>query len=193
MRIERAVNYIRTLGPGLRLCIWVNGCSRGCPGCVSQRLQQPDESTDVDIYEYFVGYNLDRIDGVTISGGEPFEQPEELNKLVDYLIKRGMRDILVYTGYTLSELKSQKNNSIDLVLGKISVLIDGPYIIERDMGKGNLRGSDNQCIHYLIPEYKDVYDSYISELREPEELILGNTLLSVGIPDRQYIEEFKRK
>ena len=193
MRIERAVNYIRTLGPGLRLCIWVNGCSRGCPGCVSQRLQQPDESTDVDIYEYFVGYNLDRIDGVTISGGEPFEQPEELNKLVDYLIKRGMRDILVYTGYTLSELKSQKNNCIDLVLGKISVLIDGPYIIERDMGKGNLRGSDNQCIHYLFPEYKDVYDSYISELREPEELILGNTLLSVGIPDRQYIEEFKRK
>ena len=193
MRIERAVNYVRTLGPGLRLCIWVNGCLRGCPGCVSQRLQQPDDSTDVDIYEYFAGYNLDKIDGVTVSGGEPFEQPEELSRLVEYLVRRGVRDILVYTGYTLSELKAQKNDSIDSILGKIAVLIDGPYVMEMDTGKGNLKGSDNQCIHYLIPEYRELYEAYMNDLRSPDEVILANTLLSVGIPDRQYIDDFKRK
>ena len=193
MRIERAVNYVRTLGPGLRLCIWVNGCQRGCPGCVSQRLQQPDDSTDVDIYEYFAGYKLDRIDGVTLSGGEPFEQPEELSRLVEYLTKRGVRDILVYTGYTLSELKEKNSDSINSVLRKISVLIDGPYVMERDSGKGNLKGSDNQCIHYLIPEYRDLYEAYMDDLRSPDEVILGNTLLSVGIPDRQYIDDFNRK
>lgn len=193
MRIERAVNYIRTLGPGLRLCIWVNGCSRGCPGCVSKRLQEADEGTEVDIYEYFSRYNLERIDGVTVSGGEPFEQPEELRKLVDYFTKRGIEDILVYTGYTLSELCAKKNRDIDSVLEKISVLIDGPYILERDSGRGNLTGSDNQCIHYLIPKYREEYEAYIKELRAPEEMILGNTLLSVGIPDRQYIDEFERK
>ena len=192
MRIERAVNYIRTLGPGLRLCIWVNGCSRGCPGCVSERLQHPDESTDVDIYQYFSGFNLDAIDGVTISGGEPFEQPGELKKLIEYLSNRGVHDILIYTGYTLLELRALKNSDIDAVLAAISVLIDGPYMIEMDTGKGNLMGSDNQCIHYLRPEYRDVYEGYMRPLRSPEEMILGNTLLSVGIPDQQYIKEFNK-
>ena len=50
MRIERAVNYVRALGPGRRLCVWVNGCCRHCEGCVSERLQKIDEETDVDIY-----------------------------------------------------------------------------------------------------------------------------------------------
>ena len=95
MRIERAVNYVTTLGPGRRLCIWVNGCPRKCEGCVSQRLQLVDEGTENDIYEYFFAYNMESIDGVTVSGGEPFMQADELLKLVEYLKRRGVSDILV--------------------------------------------------------------------------------------------------
>ena len=134
MRIERVVNYITTLGPGSRLCIWVNGCSRKCVGCVSPNLQNVDESTEVDIYECLYAYNLELIDGVTISGGEPFEQAEELYRLVRYIRRRGIRDILVYTGYTYDQLKDMQSAAVDGVLEAISVLIDGPYVEELDFG-----------------------------------------------------------
>jgi anaerobic ribonucleoside-triphosphate reductase activating protein len=156
-------------------------------------LQTPDDSTEVDIYDYFSEYNLSRTDGVTVSGGEPFEQPAELHRLVDYFIRRGVSDILVYTGYTVEELRCMKNPDVDGVLEKISVLIDGPYVVERDNGKGNLMGSDNQRIHYLIPKYKSLYEQYLNDDRLPEEMILGNTFLAVGIPDRDYIEAFETK
>lgn len=191
MRIERAVNYVTALGPGKRLCIWVNGCSRACPGCVSPRLQQADPETEVEIAQYFAEYRLDRIDGVTVSGGEPFEQAEELAVLVRYLRERGVRDILVYSGYTLDELIAQKSAAVEEVLRGISVLIDGPYIRELDTQCGNLAGSSNQKIHYLDESVKPRYEAYASEVRAVQEMTLGNTLLGVGIPDAAYIEKFK--
>ena len=190
MRIERAVNYVTALGPGKRLCVWVNGCSRRCPGCVSPRLQQVDEETEVEITSYFSDYRLDAIDGVTISGGEPFEQAQELVKLVHYFQKRGVRDILVYSGYTMEELIAQKSKAVDEVLQNISVLIDGPYIRELDTQSGNLMGSSNQQIRYLDESVRPRYEAYAAQARKMQEMILGNTLLAVGIPDAAYIENF---
>lgn len=190
MRIERAVNYITALGPGKRLCVWVNGCSRGCKGCVSKRLQAVDESTEADIETYFFGYNLEAIDGVTISGGEPFEQSKELNKLVKYFKRRGIKDILVYTGFTIEGLRKAKNADVAEILENISVLIDGEYVEELDSGKGNLKGSDNQRILYLDESVKEKYEAYLHAERGMQEMTLGNTMLAVGIPDRAYIEKF---
>ena len=192
MRVERAVNYMTTLGPGNRLCVWVNGCSRGCKGCVSSRLQKIDEGTEVDIHEYFFGYNLSNIDGVTISGGEPFDQISELCRLVDYFRKRGVDDILVYTGYTYKELIEMKNPEVNTVLSQIAVLIDGPYIEELDDGLCNIKGSSNQNIYYLDPKVKEKYERYINPVRNVKEMTLGNVMLSVGIPDKAYIENFNK-
>ena len=192
MRIERAVNYMTSLGPGRRLCVWVNGCNRRCEGCVSKRLQEVDEGTEVDIYEYFFGYNLEAIDGVTISGGEPFEQADELCRLTEYFRRRGVSDILVYTGYTYEELVSMENLSVKKVLESISVLIDGPYIKELDFGISNIKGSENQRIHYLDASVKDFYQRYITDTRNVKEVTLGNVLLGVGIPSKEYIENFNK-
>ena len=193
MRIERAVNYVTTLGPGRRLCIWVNGCPRKCEGCVSQRLQLVDEGTENDIYEYFFAYNMESIDGVTVSGGEPFMQADELLKLVEYLKRRGVSDILVYTGYTYEELLHMNNPSVNGVLEKISVLIDGPYVKALDFGKSNIKGSENQKIYYLDESVREIYENYITDERSVEEFILGNVLLGVGIPYEEYISEFTKK
>jgi len=190
MRIERAVNYVETLGPGKRLCVWVNGCSRRCVGCVSARLQRIDESTEVQIEEYFLGYNLQQTDGVTVSGGEPFEQIDELYKLVRYFRRRGVRDILVYTGFTLQELREMNSEKIEGILNNISVLIDGPYIEKLDGGAGNLKGSDNQQIYYLDETLREKYEKYLSQERKMQEIEMANVLLGVGIPDREYIEQF---
>lgn len=192
MRIERAVNYVTALGPGRRLCVWVNGCSRGCKGCVSERLQKIDPTTETDIDEYFFGYNLSSIEGVTVSGGEPFEQREELLRLLKYFKRKGVKDILVYTGYTLEELQKEGDEKVEEILKLVSVLIDGAYVAEQDLGTHNLKGSENQRILYLDESVKEKYEAYVKERREMQEMQLANVKLGVGIPTAEYIEKFKK-
>lgn len=191
MRIARAVSQITTLGPGKRLAIWVNGCSRGCPGCVSERLQVADEFTEVNIEDFLDGFFEKMPDGVTISGGEPFEQISELGHLMTYLRAKGVEDILIYTGYTLRELRDMQHPVVDHILALCSVLIDGPYVLGQDTGQGNLKGSDNQQVHFLDPSVKPKYLSFMNEKRSMQELDMGHIRLGVGIPDRAYIEQFK--
>lgn len=190
MRIERALADIYTLGPGNRLGIWVNGCHRNCPGCVSKRLQKIDNEVDFVIEEYFKDYNFGRFDGVTISGGEPFDQIDELDHLVKFLKEMGINDILVYTGYLLNDLIMMNNPIVISILSNISVLIDGPYIESLNDDTNNIKGSSNQEIYYLKKEYKEIYQKYIHKERMMQEMQYGNTLIGVGIPTKEYIRKF---
>lgn len=192
MKIERAITNVKTLGPGNRLCIWTIGCKRKCLGCVSKRLQDDRFAKDYVIEEYLKGFNLNKVDGVTISGGEPFEQIDELNHLIDYIIGNGVEDILVYTGFTIKELKSMNNIVVNDILTKIAVLIDGPYVQSLNNQTNNLKGSENQVIHFLKPIYKDRYDLYLSEKRSISKINTGDILIGVGIPTDEIIKEFNK-
>lgn len=190
MQIERTVSGVTTLGPGKRLAVWVNGCFRKCKGCVSPRLRLFNPLNEVDIEEYFSVFDLKNTGGVTISGGEPFEQARELYRLVTYFRVRGIDDILIYTGYTIEELRSKNDEYVDGVLSKIAVLIDGPYVLEKDSGTGNLKGSDNQRIIVLNERYRRKYAGYYRKKRKMRTLAAGNLVLAVGIPDKEFIEKF---
>ena len=87
-----------------------------------------------------------QIDGVTISGGEPFLQAKELYKLVDYIKRNITDDIIVFSGYKIEELKQMQSTYVDKTLDLIAVLIDGEYVDEQNDGIG-IRGSSNQRIH----------------------------------------------
>ena len=192
MKIERAITNVKTLGPGNRLCIWTIGCKRRCLGCVSKRLQDDRYASDYVIEEYLSGFNFTKIDGVTISGGEPFEQISELNHLVDYILDKGVEDILVYTGYTIKELKAMNNEIVNQILNKIAVLIDGPYIQSLNKQTNNLKGSENQEIHFVKIIYKDKYERYLKEERCISKINTGNILIGVGIPTDKIIEKFNK-
>ena len=190
MRIERVLSFIETLGPGRRLCIWTNGCPRHCPGCVSKRLQKVNKNKDVEIEEFFKTYDIGVYDGVTISGGDPFMDSTELLHLLTYLKEHGAKDILVYTGYTYEEI--MKDQKMKACLALIDVLIDGPYIDALNDNKDPLRGSTNQNILYFNKEMKEKYEKYQqSHRRQMEEYRYESYLVGVGIPTREYIEEFK--
>lgn len=148
MRIKRICYPVRVLGPGTRVGIWVTGCSFGCPGCMSPELQDYHAGNEMDIPTILemIGKIPGPVEGVTISGGEPFEQTVQLHRLVTGLRQQFTEDIIIYTGYTLQQLKARKCPDTDGVLGQIAVLIDGTYRESKDDGKG-LRGSSNQCIH----------------------------------------------
>jgi anaerobic ribonucleoside-triphosphate reductase activating protein len=86
------------------------------------------------------------IDGVTISGGEPFEQPEALRDLLNGLRNTERReiDVLVYSGYGRAELCGH----LETMLGLIDVLISGPFDTTAPQTRP-LMGSDNQEMHFL--------------------------------------------
>lgn len=148
MRIKRICYPIRVLGPGERLGIWVTGCKRNCPGCMTPELQDQNAGREMDCSHILNAAKKvpGPVDGVTISGGEPFDQPEQLHQLVMLLRKELTEDILIYTGYTLEQLQARGCPFTDGVLASIAALIDGAYVEALDDGVG-LRGSSNQKIH----------------------------------------------
>jgi anaerobic ribonucleoside-triphosphate reductase activating protein len=153
------------LGPGIRYVIWTQGCAKRCTGCLTpdgllfqdKILLQPQEIA-ADILK------VEGIEGVTISGGEPFLQAKNLTILIDLVKAKKDLSFIVYSGYTLEELKKMNSYS-KLLLQKIDVLIDGEYVEELNDDKG-LRGSSNQNIIFLSETYSDRIDQFNDCIRE---------------------------
>ncbi len=182
MKISLARMYypVKVLGPGNRVGIWMNGCERGCAGCISPELQMYDKAKEVSIDEIkqMIKKIESPIDGFTISGGEPFYKPQALNELVKALADI-CDDILIFSGFTIEELKEQSNEAIDSVLDICATLIDGPYIKELNDNKG-LRGSSNQ--RCWIFKYPDKYAGFEIAERKLQNIVYGNRVLTIGIP-----------
>lgn len=191
MRIEEKISLgrmyypVKTLGPGNRVGIWMNGCNRRCTGCISPELQYYDVSKEVTVNELMqmIHRIQNPIDGFTISGGEPFLNPKALNELVQSLVDI-CDDILIFTGYTIEELRMQENEAIDFVLNTCAALIDGSYIKELNDNKG-LRGSSNQ--RCLIFKYQDKYKGIETSDRALQNVMYGDKVLTIGIPQGDII------
>lgn len=147
---------VTTLGPGRRLGIWLQGCSIRCPGCISADTWGPGRQTiAVDDLLDDVAHWLDEAEGITISGGEPFDQWPALQCLLQALRRRGVRDILVYSGYEYEALAAR----LAQASGLIDALISGPYQHEARQSLP-LRGSDNQQLHCLTALARGRYAGY---------------------------------
>ena len=190
MQIGKVLYPITTLGPGTRLGIWTTGCERRCPGCSNPELQERDPSKDYPISEV-----LDRMsdlvfDGITVSGGEPFLQIPELRNLVTVAKGRGIDDILVFTGYTIGELRSMGDGDVDYILSNIAVLVDGPFV-ESEYVEDPLRGSANQNVIVLNPEFQEAYDDYRRNKKTIDVFNFGNVTHFIGIPSPGYDELYR--
>ncbi len=128
IRLCRVAPDVRTLGPGVRFCVWVQGCPRRCPGCMSPETQPMDGGEWIDEETLVARMRPFDFEGLTISGGEPMLQSPGLLRLI--LLLRTERDagVILYTGYTLEELKSKGDPDALALLGQVDALIDGPYI-----------------------------------------------------------------
>lgn len=137
---------VEGLGPGKRFILWVRGCPRRCPGCVAPELWNPGEPLPFEPLIATMLPLLAEVDGLTISGGEPFEQAAALCALLDEIRKTQDVEVLVYTGYRLGEL--QEHPDAVALLRRIDLLIDGPFM-EDQPNTLQWRGSDNQQIRLL--------------------------------------------
>jgi len=145
LQLSRVHFPVTTLGPGQRLGIWFQGCSIRCSGCISADTWGPGRTVvDVATLLEQVAPWLDQADGVTISGGEPFDQFDALLQMLVGLRQRTAADILVYSGHPLETLQPMLDQARDL----IDAVISDPYLEQADQSLA-LRGSDNQRLTLL--------------------------------------------
>lgn len=199
MQIGRILYPVKVLGPGSRIGIWVHGCHRGCPGCANPELWEPDDRKDITMVrlQQLLSSILEKhpVDGVTISGGEPFLQTKELAELVCFLQKY-TTDILVFTGYERRTLLARKKEEEQTryVLEHISVLVDGQYREEKNDGHP-LRGSSNQKFYYRNEAVKQQYETYCREQEKKQSVQLFPTsdgTVLVGIHRRDFKEQMEK-
>lgn len=174
-------NGTRALGPGLRYAIWTQGCQKKCCGCISPESQQIKpkyvisvEDLTKDILEH------SRLQGITVSGGEPFLQAASLAYLLKE-VKRGRPDMtsIVFTGYQKEELVWTDAKAL---LSQTDVLIDGPYRQEQYSPKG-LRGSTNQQFHFLTDALKCFKEELENGAHNQEIYITDEEIITIGIPN----------
>lgn len=196
MYLARILYPVRVLGPGQRIGIWFSGCPHHCDNCSNPELWEQRAEQEISI-ERATGliYAISEahpVDGFTITGGDPFAQPEALAELVDR-ISEISTDILAYSGYTMEELVSFKNVNIERVLSKIAILIDGRYCESLNHGS-ILKGSDNQVIHKLNPEWEKQYDDYIvSATNQIQNFSVSGSVISVGIHEPGFSASLDQK
>lgn len=140
-------------GPGVRVSVFVSGCTRHCDGCFNAEAWDFDYGTHyVDVKNQILELlSNPRIKGLTVLGGEPFEPPNQpgVSDLVQS-VSVGLpdKDIWCFTGYTIEELTSPEliTNHITDILTLVDVLVDGPFIREQKDLMLKYRGSGNQRI-----------------------------------------------
>ena len=188
LQLYNFIESTKTLGPYDRFALWTQGCPFSCPSCMTPDSQSLDggESIPIESMTELI-LNTPKIEGITISGGEPFLQSKALNALLNLIKSKRDFGVIVYTGYTLEQIQA-KNSSDDMsLLNNIDILIDGLY--EESLNDGlSLRGSSNQNLHQFTQRYIDVFESYYNQsVREIEIHMQSDTAMLVGIPQRTYL------
>lgn len=142
-------------GPGRRSVVQVAGCSIRCAGCYVPETHERANGKLVSVGEIICEIDERRVshDGVTILGGEPFDQAESLEILVEGLKANGYH-LCVYTGYALESLLARNSKSISRILEAVDLLVDGAFDRNLTRDAGEYRGSSNQrLIYYPILRY----------------------------------------
>ena len=129
-------------GPGLRLTVFTQGCPHGCPGCHNPQSHDFAGGREMDTEEILkMMRDNPLLDGVTLSGGEPFCQSEACLEIAKAAHAAGL-NVWGYSGYTFEQLL-EKSECASL-LAELDVLVDGPFVLAKRSLECPWRGSTNQ-------------------------------------------------
>ena len=177
INLHSTIKSSRVNGPGDRFVIWTQGCRKMCKNCYNPETWSHYRNNLIDIDLLVEEIKNSSISGVTISGGDPFEQPEELFYLLREIKQLDLSDgVIVFSGYTIDEIRVREE--LRKSLDYIDVLIDGLYIDEKRITNG-LAGSSNQEFHFLSDKISR--DSLQID-QEVEIHSLGDLIQITGFP-----------
>ena len=165
-------------GPGNRFVLWTQGCSKGCSECFNPETWSTNiykELSPTQIFELIKNFE---VDGVTISGGDPLEQEDELLELLMLLSSMRLRKgVILFSGFTRAEISS--NFIREQCLKYIDVLIDGRY--EKNLKIDfSLRGSSNQEFYSFSDKISSDELSFDQEI---EISSLEGDIMMTGFPN----------
>ena len=138
-------------GPACRFVIWTQGCSIRCKDCWNKEMWSFKVKNEISTKKLFKKIISEKtyIEGITILGGEPFDQYEELLNLIKQIRQTDL-SIILYTGYSFNELKDKNKTEI---LNLIDIIITDRYDKNYRTENGGLIGSSNQEIMFLTKKY----------------------------------------
>lgn len=154
LRVGARVPVTRAEGPGARYALWLQGCSIQCPGCCNPHLFDASGGDRVSpsLLVAEMASVRSEIEGMTLLGGEPMDQAEALLPLLHGARSLGL-SVLVFSGFTLDELRERSEPAVRDVLAAVDVLVDGRYDAAWPETERLWAGSTNQRFHYFTPRY----------------------------------------
>ena len=153
VRIHKILRGSRAHGPGIRNVVWFQGCSLGCSGCFNPLTHDPAGGNVIPVNSLAALLLAPSFpcDGITISGGEPFQQPEALLSLLQLLREKNSPPVLVFSGYPEAVLRGDELFSA--CLGHIDALICGPFRQDQPPAYDRFCSSRNQELVILSERY----------------------------------------
>lgn len=144
IRIAGLVNDSIVDGPGFRMAVFAQGCPHHCPGCHNPQTHDFAAGRDEDT-EAIIGKMRENplLDGLTLTGGEPFCQAEPCAELARAARASGL-NVWSYSGYTFEELMRSGDEAKAALLRELDVLVDGRFVLEKRTLECRFRGSSNQ-------------------------------------------------
>ncbi|RJT97361.1 radical SAM protein [Arthrobacter frigidicola] len=151
IRVSRVLHGTTAEGPGIRSAVWVQGCSIRCSGCINPQLFSFDGGDELAPESVVEEAQLSGAEGLTLLGGEPFDQPHQSAALARHAQANGL-GVITFTGYAIEAL--QEDVRAQGLLLATDLLIDGPY--EKDLAERQraLVGSTNQRFIHLSDRYR---------------------------------------
>ena len=144
IRIAGTVDDSIVDGPGIRYTVFTQGCPHHCPGCHNPKTHAQDGGYTVDTEKIVAQLRANPLlDGLTLSGGEPFEQPAACTELARQAHALGL-NVWCYTGYTCEVLLTAKKPAWEALLQQVDVLVDGPFLLGERSLELQYCGSKNQ-------------------------------------------------
>jgi anaerobic ribonucleoside-triphosphate reductase activating protein len=152
LNLARTIPRSAANGPGQRFVIWVQGCAIRCPGCwnpdtwafATRQLRDTAALADEIVA-------TSEIEGITLTGGEPFHQARALVDVASRVRAAGL-SVFVFTGYDLHELTQSDHCEL---LALTDVLVSGRYVQSLRSFESEWRGSTNQRVHFLSARYTE--------------------------------------
>ena len=147
MRVSSISHSSYVNGPGKRAVLHTQGCTIGCADCINPHTWDPSGGLVMRVEDIVRDLRIEEHDGVTITGGEPLQQPEELAQLLSLIHTR--TTVVLFTGYTKKYL--ERRGHVGMLSAHCDVVIAGPYIPKYNefTEPRALRGSINQEVLIL--------------------------------------------
>ena len=191
INLASSIDATEAEGPGLRYALWVQGCAIRCPGCCNPHLfhARPNRLVTVDeLLGRILASKARRpaLEGITLLGGEPFEQDVPLAALARGARRAGLT-VMTFTGHLREELEARGSPLVPAS----DLLVDGPYVEALRTTKRRFVGSTNQRMHFLTDAYRADDPRFAAPNHAELRMNAEGEIQMVGFPFDRILAEFR--